>query len=251
MMESIDACEEFWLATRTRRTNHQCNQCACGERADNIRELGRGSEGTDLTDKLQTEWRNYLSRRRFLSMIGRGTTCSLMARAVPSALQTTFSSESERSPHFDGIPASASGITWVHTAGLSPSKYLPETGGAGCAFLDYDNDGWMDIYLVNSGKCDFYTSQQPLRNALYHNNRDETFTDVTEKAGVVGDAYGMGVAVGDYDNDGFPDIYGAQDVQGILYHNNGDCTFTDVTSQAGRSTPGWSASGGWVDECNG
>ena len=77
----------------------------------------------------------------------------------------------------------ASHITWVHTAGKSPQKYLPETTGAGCAFLDYDNDGWMDIYLVNSGKCDFYNPDPPLRNALYRNNRDGTFTDVTEKAG--------------------------------------------------------------------
>ena len=88
-----------------------------------------------------------------------------------------------------------------------PQKYLPETSGAGCAFLDYDNDGWMDIYLVNSGKCDFYTPPRPLRNALYRNNRDGTFTDVTEKAGVAGGGYGMGVAVGDYDGDGFPDLY--------------------------------------------
>ena len=81
--------------------------------------------------------------------------------------------------------------------------FLPETTGAGCAFLDYDNDGWMDIYLVNSGKCDFYDPRPPLRNALYHNNRNGTFTDVTEKAGVAGGGYGMGVAVGDYNGDGF------------------------------------------------
>ena len=88
--------------------------------------------------------------------------------------------------------------------------YLPETVGGGCAFLDYDNDGWMDIYLVNSGPCDFFVPKTPLRNALYHNNRDGTFTDVTAKAGVPGDAYGMGVAVGDYDADGFPDSYVTQ-----------------------------------------
>ena len=83
---------------------------------------------------------------------------------------------------------------------------MPESTGAGCAFLDYDNDGWMDIYLVNSVPCDFYTPPKPLRNALYRNNRDGTFTDVTEKAGVPGGGYGMGVAVGDYDADGFPDL---------------------------------------------
>ena len=85
---------------------------------------------------------------------------------------------------FSEVPASESGISFVHTAGNSPEKYLPESTGAGCAFLDYDNDGWMDIYLVNSGPCDFFTPNNPLRNALYHNNRDGTFTDVTEKAGV-------------------------------------------------------------------
>ena len=103
-----------------------------------------------------------------------------------------------------------SGITWVHTAGKSAEHYLPETTGAGCAFLDYDNDGWMDIYLVNSGKCDFFDPNPPLRNALYRNNRDGTFTDVTAKAGVGGGGYGQGVAVGDYDGDGFPDIYVTQ-----------------------------------------
>ena len=107
---------------------------------------------------------------------------------------------------FEEVPATASHITWVHTAGKSPQKYLPETTGAGCAFLDYDNDGWMDIYLVNSGKCDFYNPDPPLRNALYRNNRDGTFTDVTEKAGVAAGGYGQGVAVGDYDGDGLPDL---------------------------------------------
>jgi len=128
--------------------------------------------------------------------------------------------------------------------------YLPETDGAGCAVLDYDNDGWMDIYLVNSGMCDFYNPPQPLRNALYHNNRDGTFTDVTEKAGVPGNAYGMGVAVGDYDGDGFPDLYVTQYARGILYHNNGDGTFTDVTAKAGVATPGWSTGAVWFDYDN-
>jgi len=123
---------------------------------------------------------------------------------------------------FERIPASASGISWVHVNGKSPEKYLPETTGAGCAFVDYDNDGWMDIYLVNSGKCDFYAPDPPLRNALYRNNRDGTFTDVTEKAGVAAGGYGQGVAVGDYDRDGFPDLYVTQYGRSILYHNNGD-----------------------------
>ena len=128
--------------------------------------------------------------------------------------------------------------------------YLPETVGAGCAFLDFDNDGWMDIYLVNSGPCDFYQPPRPLRNALYRNNRDGTFTDVTAKAGVAGTAYGMGVAVGDYDGDGLPDMYVTQYPNSILYHNNGDGTFTDVTAKAGVGAPGWATSAVWFDYDN-
>jgi len=128
--------------------------------------------------------------------------------------------------------------------------HLPETVGAGCAFLDYDNDGWMDIYLINSGPCDFYSPPQPLRNALYRNNRDGTFSDVTLKAGVTGDAYGMGIAVADYDSDGFPDLYVTQYPHSILYHNNGDGTFTDVTAKAGVAAPGWATSAVWFDYDN-
>src|ERR1700704_7034446 len=129
---------------------------------------------------------------------------------------------------FEQVPASASGISWRHSSGKSAEKYLPETTGAGCAFLDYDSDGWMDIYLVNSGKCDFYTPDPPMRNALYRNNRDGTFTDVTQKAGLAAGGFGQGVAVGDYDRDGWPDIYVTQYGRSILFHNNGDGTFTDV-----------------------
>src|SRR5579862_85454 len=105
----------------------------------------------------------------------------------------------------------------------------------------------MDIYLVNSGRCDFYDPKPPLRNALYRNNRDSTFTDVTEKAGVLGGGYGMAAAVGDYDNDGFPDLYVTQYGRSILYHNNGNGTFTDVSQQAGVAAPGWASSAVWFD----
>jgi enediyne biosynthesis protein E4 len=151
---------------------------------------------------------------------------------------------------FEEIAEDKSGIRWRHTAGKSKERFLPETTGPGCAFLDYDNDGWMDIYLVNSGKCDFYHPNPPLRNALYRNNRDGTFTDVTEKAHVPGGGYGQGVAVGDYDGDGFPDIYATQYGRSILYHNNGDGTFTDVTEKAGVAAPGWSSSAVWFDYDN-
>src|SRR5438477_12697478 len=85
---------------------------------------------------------------------------------------------------FEEVPASKSGITWIHNNAHSADRYLPETVGAGCAFLDYDNDGWMDIYLVNSGLSDFFTPNVPLRYALYHNNQDGTFTYVTDNVGV-------------------------------------------------------------------
>ncbi len=153
-------------------------------------------------------------------------------------------------PLFAEIPPQDSGISWRHLNGRSPDYYLPETTGAGCGFIDYDNDGWMDIYLVNSGSCDFFTPNPPLRNALYHNNRDGTFTDVTEKAGVPGGGYGMGVAVGDYDGDGWPDLFVTQYGRSILYHNNGNGTFTDVTDKAGVAAPGWASSAVWFDYDN-
>src|SRR5262245_25204131 len=154
------------------------------------------------------------------------------------------------SPLFEELAPSSTGIVWRHVNGRSPEYYLPETTGAGCAFLDYDNDGWMDIYLVNSGKCDFFSPDPPLRNALYKNNRDGTFTDVTEKAGVASGGYGMGVAVGDYNGDGFADLYVTQYGRSILYRNNGDGTFTDVTAKAGLAAPGWASSAVWFDYDN-
>ncbi len=122
--------------------------------------------------------------------------------------------------------------------------------GPGCAFLDFDNDGWMDIFLVNSGPCDFWKPSRPIRNALYKNNRDSTFTDVTEKARVGGAYFGMGVAVGDYDNDGWPDIFVTAYGRCTLYKNNHDGTFTDVTEKAGVGTPGWTTSAVWFDYDN-
>ena len=153
-------------------------------------------------------------------------------------------------PLFIEIPPSTSGLTWIHDNAVSDNRYLPETLGPGCAFLDYDNDGWMDIYLANSGPCDFWKPPKPIRNALYKNNRDGTFTDVTEKAGVGGGTFGMGVAVGDYDNDGYPDIFVSAYGNCILYKNNHDGTFSDVTAKAGLTTPGWTTSAVWFDYDN-
>jgi len=184
-----------------------------------------------------------LSRRQFLRGFAGGAALCALTRSA-------FAQSSLALPIFEEIPASVSGIHWVHNGAHSPQKYLPEATGPGCAFLDYDQDGWLDIYLVNSGKCDFFTPDKLLRNALYRNNRDGTFTDVTEKAGVGGGGFGMGVAVGDYDNDGFPDIFVSQYGRSILYHNNGDGTFTDVTAKAGVGVEGWASSAVWFDYDN-
>jgi hypothetical protein len=139
-----------------------------------------------------------------------------------------------------------SGITFVHKSGGSPDKFMVETFGSGLAWIDYDNDGFPDLYFVNGAPG--------ASNALYHNNKDGTFTDVTARAGVAADsaaakAYKTGVAVGDYDNDGYLDLYVTAFGPNILFHNNGDGTFTDVTAKAGVSggPNEWSTSTGFFD----
>src|SRR5690348_1315827 len=181
-----------------------------------------------------------LARRRFLQLLGSTASGAAVGfdRDGPQA---------DAAPFFEEIPPAVSGIHWSHTAGLSSEMYVPETMGPGCAFLDFDNDGWMDLYLVNSGPCDFWRPKKPTRNALYKNNRDGTFTDVTEKAGVAGGTFGMGVAVGDFDNDGWPDMLVTAYGKCILYKNNHDGTFSDVTARAGVETPGWTTSAVWFD----
>jgi enediyne biosynthesis protein E4 len=186
------------------------------------------------------------TRRRFLKRTG----TILAASALPSLPRLWAGGTSSSEFPFELVPPDVSGIRWVHRNGRSAEMYLPETVGAGCGFIDYDNDGWMDIYLVNSGKCDFLDPNPPLRNALYHNNRDGSFTDVTERAGVPGLGYGMGVAVGDYDGDSFPDLLVTQYNGVVLYHNNGNGTFTDVTRKAGLPTIGWASSAVWFDYDN-
>ncbi len=151
---------------------------------------------------------------------------------------------------FEEVTAQASKINWIHNNAHSPERQLPETVGAGCAFLDYDNDGWMDIYFVNSGPSDFFTPTATLKNGLFRNNRDGTFSDVTDKAGVAGGRFGMGVAAADYDADGNVDLYVTNYGPNILYRNNGNGTFTDVTDKAGVPAPGWSTCATWFDYDN-
>lgn len=140
-----------------------------------------------------------------------------------------------------------SGIHFTHNNGAFGKKFLPETLGPGVAFIDYDNDGWPDIFLVNSMDWPGHT-QKHTTPKLYHNNHDGTFTDVTHKAGLDVEMYGMGVAVGDYDNDGFEDLFITALGQSRLFHNNANGTFTDVTQKAGLSGPReLSTSAAWVD----
>ena len=140
-------------------------------------------------------------------------------------------------------------ITFQQDSTQTEEKYYLETMGTGVAWIDYDQDGLMDLYFVQSAATDLYKPSHPLRSALYHNNGDGTFTDVTEKAGVGAEGhYGQGVAVGDFDNDGYPDLYVTGYQRAILYHNNGNGTFTDVTAKAGVADEGgWSTSAGWFD----
>lgn len=164
-----------------------------------------------------------------------GATGAKPARAAPTG-------------HFTDIRKSA-GITFIQDATQSDEKYYLETMGSGVGWLDYDQDGLMDLYLVQTAATDAYKPARPLLSALYHNNGDGTFTDVTEKAGVGGEGhYGQGVAVGDFNNDGYPDLYVTGYGRAILYRNNGNGTFTDVTRQAGVGDEGgWSTSAGWFD----
>ena len=149
----------------------------------------------------------------------------------------------------------ASGVHFRHMASHTSRKYLPETMGAGVALFDYDNDGRLDIFLVNGAPLGDPTAKGAIPqktgpqywNRLYHQKADGTFEDVTEKAGLQGVGYGMGVAVGDYDNDGFEDLYVTAYGGNKLYHNNGDGTFTDVTEKSGTGGGGWSTSAAWVD----
>jgi len=139
------------------------------------------------------------------------------------------------------------GIRFVHNNGAFGKKFLPETMGPGVAFIDYDNDGWPDVFLVNGMDWPGHV-QKHSTPKLYHNNRDGTFTDVTHKAGLDIEMFGMGVAVGDYDNDGYDDLFLTAYGQSHLFHNNGNGTFTDVTQKAGLLGPReFSTSAAWVD----
>jgi enediyne biosynthesis protein E4 len=143
----------------------------------------------------------------------------------------------------------ASGLsTWQHVMGTKQKKYILETDGSGVGLIDYDNDGWLDIYLVNGSTYDALSGKMtPPHAALFHNNHDGTFTDVAAKAGVTNDRWGFGVAIADYDNDGWPDIFVANFGHNRLYQNNHNGTFTDVAEKAGITLGNWSDGATWGD----
>src|SRR3984957_5391358 len=172
---------------------------------------------------------------------------------VDPAVPRPSAPESEKAKFLDVTPSL--GIHFQYVASHTPKKYLLETMGSGVAALDYDNDGRLDIFVVNGAPLGDPTPKGAIPqksgpkdwNRLFHQKKDGTFEDVTQKAGLQGVGYGMGVAVGDYDNDGFEDLYVTAYGGNKLYHNNGNGTFTDVTQKAGVGGGGWSTSAAWVD----
>ena len=149
---------------------------------------------------------------------------------------------------FQDISKTAGLTGWSHTMGTAEKKLIIETNGSGVGLIDYDKDGWLDIYMVNGSTFDALDGKETSPHAaLFHNNHDGTFTDVAAKAGVTNDRWGFGVAIADYDNDGWPDIFVANWGKNRLYHNNHDGTFTDVAEKAGVTLGNWSAGATWGD----
>jgi hypothetical protein len=149
---------------------------------------------------------------------------------------------------FEDISEKAGLTHWTHKMGTPEKKYIIDTNGSGVGLIDYDNDGWLDIYVVNGSTFDALDGKEtPPHAALFHNNHDGTFTDVAAKAGVTNDRWGIGVAIADYDNDGWPDIFVSNWGKNRLYHNNHDGTFTDVAEKAGVQLGNWSTGATWGD----
>jgi hypothetical protein len=149
---------------------------------------------------------------------------------------------------FEDITKKAGLSGWRHTMGTPAKKFIVETNGSGVGLIDYDNDGWLDIYLVNGSTFNALDGkEEPPRAALFHNNHDGTFTNVAVQAGVTNDRWGYGVSIADFDNDGWPDIYVGNYGKNRLYHNNHDGTFTDVAEKAGVAVDNWTPGSAWGD----
>ena len=206
--------------------------------------------------------------------------CALLAAGMPALVtsqqteksgQTAPSSHAIESPHapqydaqhrpitegglvksgpvvFEDISEKAGLTKWTHKMGTPAKTYIVETKGSGVGLIDFDNDGWLDIYIVNGSTFDALDGKEtPPHAALFHNNHDGTFTDVAATAGVTNDRWGIGVAIADYDNDGWPDIFVSNWGKNRLYHNNHDGTFKDVAEQAGVTLNNWSSGATWGD----
>jgi enediyne biosynthesis protein E4 len=186
---------------------------------------------------------------------------SLLGMAHPRWLRAS-SATNQITTQKESTPASSDlGVTFVNVAresglnaktifgGEHKNKYLLETTGCGIAFYDYDNDDWLDIFIVNGSRLEGFPAGSEPTSHLFHNNRDGTFTDVTAKAGLAHSGWGQGVCVGDYDNDGWDDLFVTYYGKNVLYHNNGDGTFTDVSQKAGVTGKGtrWNTGCAFVD----
>ncbi len=221
---------------------------------------GPGSIPRARTPRDKTLGSQPPSRREFLRLAA--SSVFLSAGAALGAIQTTPTTPNRTALKPTGSPlgysiqdvAGAAHLDFLQVCGGDKSKkYILETTGSGVAFFDYDNDGWLDIFLVNGTTLPDAAEPQPSAgnrsNRLFHNNRDGTFTDVTAKAGLTHTGWGQGVCVGDYDNDGFDDLFVTYWGEDVLYHNNGDGTFTEVARKAGVAGDAarWSTGCAFVD----
>src|SRR5579862_4325384 len=218
----------------------------------------RRSRGTSLLSFFDRSHRESFVNRSWASpnavFFGLAVLAFLSPLGFSQAPTKTSDASEADSAKFSDV-TSALGVNFQYLASHTSKKYLLETMGSGVALFDYDNDGRLDIFLINAAPLTdaMPTDAVPQKtgpaywNRLYHQKSDGTFEDVTEKAGLQGVGYSMGVAVADYDNDGYEDLYVTAYGGNRLYHNNGNGTFTDVTEKSGTGGEGWSTSAAWVD----